>query len=108
VLQPPRSIGRKHHILEAKAGLVTEAHHNNPLPMLRHKVAGINDPGFQRIAQLILQLPLDHIESAAFVVALQVLDVLKKERCRTVVFQDAQHIKEERALCLVGKSVSAT
>ena len=61
----------------------------------------------QRVAQLFGQLPTDHLECFAFIMAFEVLDVFQQKRCRAVVQQNTQHIEEQRPLRFVQKAMSA-
>ena len=68
-------------------------------------MASIDHAQVEGIAQFLSQLAPDHLEGAAAIMAGQVLHVLKQERSRPVSFQDAQDIKEERALGFVLEPV---
>ena len=72
--------------------------------MLRHKVLRIDHPSIDRIAKF-LERTHDHFKSLAFVVTLQVLDVLEQKRFGSMMFQHSDHIEEQRALRLTRKAM---
>src|SRR3546814_8779175 len=82
-----------------------EADDQDALAMLRHEVLPVHHLAVNAVAEILRQHLLDDAEGVALVVTDQVLHVFQQERLWPFRLQDARDIEEQRALCLVGKTV---
>ena len=73
--------------------------------VLRQEVFGIDHADVELIAEFVLKRPPDDLERSAFVMVLQVLDVLEQKSRRAVRVDDPRDVKEQRALRLVLKAM---
>ena len=103
--QQVRPFGRQIDHSPVEDDRIAKAHDEDPLPVLGHEMRTVDHLAMNLITQFLTERSLNHIERAAFVVGLKVLDVLQQERLGALLINDAGHVKEQGALRFVLEAV---
>ena len=75
--------------------------------MLREEVLRVYDPVLDIIAKFVLKRIHNHRESPAFVMASEVLYILKKKGFRASCLKNSRNIKEQCSLGITGKAMTS-
>ena len=103
-----RCFVRQLQVIPRKAGLLTEAHNDDSLPVLWSEALPVNNAVMHFVAELVSQCIKNHLEGVSLVVREKVFHIFKQKRLRSLGSNDTSNIKEQSPLSRTLKAMRST